>query len=444
MANLVEKIKKLSPDKQKEFIHSLSPEEAVTFFYDFQGIWARKKQKFPKNEEWRIWLILAGRGFGKTRTGVESVRYVVENNQAERIGLIAPTAADARDVIVTGESGILNSFPPHIKPKYEPSKRKLTFPNGAVAFTFSADDPERLRGYQYDFLYMDELAAWKYQQESFDMAMFGLRLGKNPRAVITTTPKPTKIIKDLIKDDGVKLTTGSTFENKDNLAKPFLNQILNRYENTRLGAQEIYGQILNEVEGALWNRSLLERDRIKYNELPALNRIVIGVDPAVSNNENSAETGIVVVGIADDQNGYVLEDASIQASPDEWARRVVEVYHKYEADLIVAEANNGGDLVKTVLKTVDQTINVRMVHAQKNKVARAEPVSALYEQQKVFHVGFFSQLEEQQCEFVAGAKSPDRLDALCWAITYLMLKGANTSPRMKGLEDLSKTSTWNL
>ena len=383
---------------------------------------ARKKQLIPDGD-WRRWLILSGRGWGKTRVGAETVRHLVETGQAKRIGLIAPIASDARDVMIEGESGILSVCPPWDMPIYEPSKRRLTWKNGAIATAFSADIPERLRGHQTDFIWMDELASWRYYEETYDMAMFGLRLGANPRAIITTTPKPIKIVKDLVTDASTVVTTGTTYENKKNLAQAFIDVIIQKYEGTRLGQQEIYGDILSDIEGALWNRAMLEELRIKKSDTPNCRRIVVAIDPATTHGAESSETGIIVAGLGEDGHGYVLDDLSGKYSPDGWAKVAVEAYERYKADRIVAEANQGGDMVEYVIRTLNSKVAYKKVHASKGKHTRAEPISALYEQKKVHHLGFFSDLEEQMCTWVSdsGQASPDRVDALVWAFTELML-----------------------
>jgi phage terminase large subunit-like protein len=380
-----------------------------------------RPNQLPPDGNWRTWLILAGRGWGKTRTGAEMVLEWVRQGY-KRIALVAATAADARDVMVEGESGILNIAAGHEKPKYEPSKRRLTFPNGAIATTYSADEPKRLRGPQHDKAWADELAAWRYL-ETWDQLMFGLRLGDNPQVIVTTTPRPIKIIKDLIKRVTTHLTTGTTYENVANLAQAFIDDIVSKYEGTRLGLQELNAQILDDVPGALWTREILENNRVF--ELPELKRIVVGVDPAVTaNEETSNETGIVIAGLGVDGHGYVIDDLSLIASPAGWARQVLSGYSKHHANYIIAENNNGGDLVErniTIeLKDQRTTAKVKQVHASRGKYTRAEPVSTLYEQGRIHHIGLFGELEDQMCSWVPGEDSPDRVDALVWALHELM------------------------
>ena len=372
--------------------------------------------------DWVTWLILAGRGWGKTKTGVQAIRQAATSGKYGYLALIAPTAADARDVLVEGESGLLASSAPWDRPIYEPSKRRLTWPNGAIATTYSSDEPDRLRGPQHDFALGDELAAWRYP-EAWDMMLMGLRLGDNPRAVATTTPRPIPIIKKLLQDPTVHITRGSTYDNRANLAPSFLREIISRYEGTRLGRQELYAEVLDDNPGALWRRDWIENNRLRQS--PELGRIVVGVDPEASSGEDSAETGIIVAGClkqGDSLHGYVLDDCSLRGTPQEWATAAVTAYHKHKADLLVAEVNQGGDMVESVIRTVDPNVPVKQIRASRGKQTRAEPVSALYEQGRVHHLGYFRELEGQMCEWVPGGTSPDRLDALVHALTELVLE----------------------
>lgn len=323
--------------------------------------------------------------------------------------------------MVEGESGLLAIAPPWARPVYEPSKRRLTWPNGAQATTYSADEPERLRGPQHDGGWLDEIGAWRYPA-AFDMFQFGLRLGHDPRAVVTTTPKPTKIVRDLLAAPTTVTTRGSTFDNAANLAAPALDELRRRYLGTRLGRQELFAEILEDTPGALWKRDALDAARVVKH--PDLARVVVGIDPAISSGEDSDETGIIGAGVGTDGRGYVLEDASLRGSPAAWARAAVTLYHKLHADRIVAEANQGGQMVEHTIHTVDPNVPVTLVHASRGKLTRAEPVAALYEQSRVAHVGTFPALEDQLCGWSQGdADSPDRLDALVWALTALMLMG---------------------
>ena len=389
--------------------------ELERLWWDWK-FWARPNQLAPDGD-WLIWLLLAGRGFGKTRTGAEWIRERVKQGAARWIALIAKNPADARDVMIEGPAGILRVSPPDERPRYEPSKRRLVWKNGAQATVFSAYEPDQLRGPQHDTLWADELASWEYLRETWDMAMFGLRLGDHPQAVVTTTPRPLTLLKEFLVRPDVRTTTGSTYENIENLAPAFFQQVVSKYEGTSLGEQELHARILEEAEGALWNRTMF----LRAEKVPTLVRVVVGVDPALSSNEESNETGIVVAGVDAKGRGYLLGDKSGRFKPDGWARRAVTAYHAQDGDRIVAEANNGGEMVSYTIHTVDPKVPVRLVHASKGKHTRAEPVAALYEQGKVFHVGTFPELEDQLCSWVPGDDSPDRLDAAVWALTDLML-----------------------
>ena len=403
---------------------SLTEPQAKLLAHEW-SFWGRPAQQPPPGD-WRTWLVLAGRGWGKTRTGVEWIRSQVESRRCGRLALVAPTAADARDVIVEGESGILATSPNYNRPVYEPSKRRLTWKNGAIATTYSADEPDRFRGPQHDGAYLDELAAWKYP-EAFDLLMMGLRLGENPRAVITTTPRPVRIIRDLLKDPTVVVTRGSTYDNATNLAPAFMDQIIAKYQGTRLGRQELAGELLDDVPGSLWARGNIDDTRV--SKAPDLTRIVVAIDPAVTSGEDSDMTGIVVAGRGVDGAFYILDDQSCRLSPDGWARRAVAAYHKWEANLIVGETNNGGEMVGLTIKTVDRGVPFKAVTASRGKRVRAEPIAALYEQRKVHHCGSFPDLEDQMCSFASDAYdgSPDRVDALVWALSELSGRRSMTS-----------------
>lgn len=388
---------------------------------------ARPNQLRPPGDWWQIWLLLAGRGFGKTRTLAEWVCEQAASGQASRIALVAATAADARDVLVEGESGILAVAPPWCRPIYEPSKRRLTWPNGVIATTFSAEEPDRLRGPQHDAAVCDELASWSHP-ETWDMLQFGLRLGRKPRCLIATTPRPTKLLRELLAREGhdVVVTRGSSYDNKANLAPAFFAQIVKKYEGTRLGRQELNAELLEDTPGALWSQGLIDGTRI--SAAPELTRIVVAIDPAATSGEDADETGVVVVGQDKDGQGYVLADCSGRYTPIEWARIAISAYRTHHADRIVAERNNGGDMVEATLRMVDQNVPVTTVWASRGKVTRAEPISALYEQGRMHHVGTFPQLEDQLTNFTsdfdreAAGYSPDRLDAMVWAATELLVE----------------------
>jgi len=416
----------LKPAQREQVINSLTTEQLKNLQYDW-SFWARDKQ-LPPPGDWRYWVILAGRGFGKTRTGAEWVREQVK--RYEYVNLIGATADDARDIMIEGESGILAICPPHERPEYRPSKRRLEWPNGAKSLIFTADEPERLRGKQHMKLWPDELAAWRYP-EAWTQAMLGLRLGDNPQACVTTTPKPTKTLMSLLKHPNAVITTGTTYENRANLADDWFTDIISEYEGSRLGRQELLAEILTDIEGALWRREVIDNTRVRQPPLDLM-RIVVAIDPAVTAEEDSDETGIIVAGMGGaDRHGYILEDLSLKGAPDDWARRAVNAYHRWKASRIVAEVNNGGDMVAHTIRMVDPFVPVQQVRASRGKRTRAEPISALYEQGKVHHVGEFGTLEDQLCTWVQGDDSPDRLDALVWALTELIgtRRGAGNARR---------------
>lgn len=421
----------LLPDELQKLKDDLSPEEKSLLLFQWER-WARSSQLCPPGE-WDGWLIIAGRGWGKTRVGSETVRAEVESGRSKRIGLIAETSADGRDVIVEGESGILACSPPWNRPSYEPSKRRLSWPNGAQATLYDAREPDQLRGPQHDFLWFDELAKYRYADAVFDQAMFGLRLGEIPRWIVTTTPRPIALIRRLLVQPGVKVTRGRSGDNLSNISPTYQRNVIDRYKGTRLGRQELDAEILEDIPGALWSRRSLDEARVM--QAPALLRIVVGVDPAASSGEAANETGIVVVGIAADNQAYVLEDWSIRGTPDEWARKAVAAYRKHSADALIAESNQGGEMVSAVIRSVAD-IPVKLVHATRGKYVRAEPISALYEQGRVHHVGMLPVLEDQMISFTperaADRKdgySPDRVDALVWAATELFPEITGPEPR---------------
>lgn len=421
----------MPPEQIRAALASLTEAECEQLVHDWRFL-ARPPQLAPDGD-WLTWLILAGRGFGKTRTGSEWVREQVKAG-AKRIHLIAPTASDARDVMVEGESGLLSVCWAGDKtvtgemlgrPSYEPSKRRLTWANGAIATLFSAEEPERLRGPQAEVLWADELASWKYLRDTWDMAMFGLRLGDRPRTCITTTPKPLPLLKEIIKDPRTVVTRGSTFDNASNLAPTFLKAVKDKYEGTRLGRQELNAEILDDLPGALWTRDAIDGTRVR--EAPELQRVVIAVDPSGTKgtSDDGDDIGIVAAGLGIDGRAYVLADRTCKLSPDGWGRRAVNAYNEFNGDRIVAERNFGGAMVEHVIRTIDKSVAYKEVTASRGKVARAEPVAALYEQGRVSHVGSMPELEDQMVQIApegfVGDGSPDRADALVWALTELML-----------------------
>lgn len=390
----------------------------------------RRPNQVPPHGDWRTWLLMAGRGFGKTRTGAEFVREEIMAGRARRVALVAPTAADARDVMVEGQSGLLAVCAAYgIVAHYKPSLRRVDFVNGARATLYSAEESERLRGPQHDLAWCDELGAWG-NPDTWDQLQFGLRIGANPRQVVTTTPRPVPLVRRLVADPSTVVTRGSTFDNRDHLAPAFIAQIAAKYEGTRLGRQELAGELLEDVEGALWSLDLIEQARMRPEAVPQLARIVVAIDPQAgySADGDLSETGMIVAGVDAEGHAYVLNDLSANYTPGGWAARAVEAYRDAEADRIVAEANQGGEMVLHALATVDPNAPVTLVRASRGKQARAEPVAALYEQGRVHHVGLFPKLEDQMATYVPerSTRSPDRMDALVWAVTSLVLDAEPT------------------
>lgn len=383
---------------------------------------ARPNQITPVGA-WAVWLMLAGRGFGKTRAGAEDVFWYANCNPGSRIAIIAPTYADARDTCVEGESGLLSILPKQCVDTWNRSMGELMLYNESRFKLFGAEEPDRLRGPQHHRAWCDELGAWRYP-ETWDQLLFGLRLGQDPRAVVTTTPKPTKLIKELARNKKTIVTRGSTFDNEKNLAPAALAQLKAKYEGTRLGRQELEAEILEQSEGALWTLEMIENARLK-GKLPEMRRVVVAIDPAITSKAESNLTGIVAAGLGFDGRGYVLADVTGQFSPDQWATKAVALFRSVNADRFVAEGNQGGDMVRHTIQSVWKNAPVNIVHAHRGKQARAEPVAALYEQNKIIHAGVFPELEAQMCSWEPLSDppmpSPDRIDAMVWAFTELML-----------------------
>ena len=413
----------MSVSDRREILSGLTDQQQRDLLHTWRGYKARRNQVRPPGD-WRYWLVQAGRGFGKTRTGAEAIREYVDEG-AQIVHLVGSTAGDVRDVMVQGESGLLNCFPPGRRPLYEPSKRLVTFSTGAIAHLFSADEPERLRGPQCDHFWADELAAWRFGQEAWDNLMFGFRLGDDPRGVITTTPKPIKLLLDIIADPHTVVTRASSYENRANLAPAFFDAIIRKYEGTRIGRQELEAELLEDVPGALWARPLIEASRIGIGQLrvDTFVRVVVAIDPAVTAGDDSDETGIIVAALTRTGHVFILDDLTCKESPLTWAKIAVNAYVSRRADRIIGEVNNGGDLVEANIRAVAPNVPYRGVRASRGKAVRAEPIAALYEQARVHHVGTFPQLEDQMCSFVPGSdqKSPDRMDALVWAVTELLI-----------------------
>lgn len=412
---------------------ALRPEQraALTARADWLAT-ARPDQVTPPGE-WITWLILAGRGWGKTRTGAEDAAWYGLSNPGTRVAVVAPTAADARDTCIEGQSGLLSVLPREAVQAWNRSLGELILVNGSRFKTFSADEPERLRGPQHHRAWADELAAWRYP-EAWDQLLFGLRLGQRPQVVVTTTPKPTEIVKALATASTTRITRGSTFDNAANLAPSALAMLKAKYEGTRLGRQELNAEILGDLPGALWTMATLDTYRLRYRP-DDIGRIVVSVDPAVTAEETSDEHGIMVAGLTKDQRGIVLEDGSIRGTPLEWARKAVTLYRTYAADGIVVETNQGGDMVAQTIRTVDPNVKIIEVRATRGKHVRAEPIAALYEQGRVQHVGTYPELEAQMTQMTVngyeGPGSPDRVDALVWALTELFPGMTDARPKVE-------------
>ena len=426
----------VTPEVVDEFLGGLSNEALLALPWVFE-FWALPHQ-LPPEGAWKSWVILGGRGAGKTRAGAEWVRAQVEGprpadpGRARRVALVGETFDQVREVMVFGESGILACSPPDRRPQWEATRRRLVWPNGAVAQAFSAQEPDSLRGPQFDAAWVDELAKWDRGEETWDQLQFALRLGKNPQAVVTTTPRNVGVLKAILKNPSSVVTHAPTEANRAYLAESFLAEVQARYGGTRLGRQELEGVLVEDAEGALWTTAMLERGRVA--QVPKLDRVVVAVDPPVSGHSGSDECGIVVVGAVtegpvQDWRAVVLEDASVQgASPDGWARAALAAMARHGAERLVAEVNQGGDLVQAVIRQVDPLVPYRAVRASKGKAARAEPVAALYEQGRVSHLRGLARLEDQMCRMTVrgyeGKGSPDRVDALVWALTALMIEPA--------------------
>ena len=389
-------------------------------------VWGRPEQQPPPGE-WRTWLILAGRGWGKSRTGAEWVRAMATRGRARRIALVARTAADVRDVLIEGESGLLAIHRADERPVWEPSRRRLTWPNGAIATTYSADEPDQLRGPQHDSAWIDEVCAWRYP-DAWDQLQLGLRLGDDPRVVATTTPRPTALVRSLVAAPSTVVTRGRTADNARNLAPGVVEALSARYAGTRLGRQELDGEILDDTPGALWTRAMIESASARV--APELRRVVVALDPSVAADGGGDECGIVVAGVDYEGRAWVLRDGSGNLSPSDWSRRAVALAEEHSGDCIVAEANQGGALVEQTLRAAGARTRVRLVHAARGKRARAEPVAALYEQGRVRHLPGLQRLEDEMCTWssAAGDPSPNRLDALVWACFDLC--GLAAAPRV--------------
>ena len=434
------------PEEVDEFLGGLSDNAlaSLPWLFDF---WALPHQ-LPPEGDWKTWVIMGGRGAGKTRAGAEWVRALVEGatpeapGRASRVALVSETFDQARDVMVFGDSGILACSPPDRRPLWEAGRRRLVWANGATAQVYSGHEPEALRGPQFDAAWVDELAKWKKAEDSWDMLQFALRLGEHPQQVVTTTPRNVAVLKRILGNASTVTTHAPTDANRAYLAESFLSEVEARYAGTRLGRQELEGLLLDDVEGALWATQTIERCRVET--APRLSRIVVAVDPAVTGGAGSDECGIVVAGVlaegpVTDWRAYVLEDATVRGGPLDWARAAIAAMERHGAERLVAEVNQGGDLVESVLRQVDPLVPFRALRAGRGKGLRAEPVAALYEQERVHHLRGLGALEDQMCRMTLhgydGKGSPDRLDALVWAVHELMIEPAShyRRPQVRGL-----------
>lgn len=427
-----------NPAARHEFIQTLDARQKRNLPFCWSLI--AREQQLPPLTDWTIWVLLGGRGSGKTRAGAEWTRHMAMGNAlyaqrpAGRIALVGETYADVREVMIEGESGLLAIAPDVERPVWTSSRRRLEWPSGAIAQAFSSEDPEALRGPQFDAAWCDELAKWKNPEATWNMLQFGLRLGSYPRQVVTTTPRPTALVKQILKDERTAVSRMKTTENAINLADGFMDRIVAAYAGTRLGRQELDGELIEDRADALWTREMIERTRGTPQELT---RILIAVDPPVTGHAASDACGIIVVGMGTDGHAHVLEDCTLHAvSPERWSAAVCAAFNRHQADCVVIETNQGGDMAESVLRNAQDDLPIRQVKARRGKWLRAEPVAHLYERGRVFHARPFPELEDEMCDFgldgLSNGRSPDRLDALVWGLSELMLeKGA--SPRARTL-----------
>ncbi|MGE4322913.1 MAG: DNA-packaging protein [Sphingobium sp.] len=434
-----ERLAQLPAIERERVLAGLNGAAAERLVHDWR--WMARPEQLPPEGEWRIWLMMAGRGFGKTRAGAEWVREIAEADGTARIALIGATLGEARSVMVEGPSGLLSIAPWWNRPAFAPALRRLIWPNGAMAILFGAAEPESLRGPQFSHGWADEIAKWPGGETAWDNMMMGMRLGSRPRVLATTTPRPVPLVRWLVAQHGVAVTRGRTADNAAHLAEGFVAAMLRSYGGTRLGRQELDGELIAEAEGALWTRDLIERCRVAHvpgrGEGATLSRVVVAVDPPASAHGDAC--GIVVAGVGGDGRAYIVADATVAGMrPEGWARAVAAAALAHGADRVIAEANNGGAMVESVLRAADAGLPVRLVHASRGKVARAEPVAALYEAGRVVHRGAFPALEDEMCGLIAGGgyvgpgRSPDRADALVWALSELLL-GRRGEARVRGI-----------
>ena len=433
MSSALDLLRSKPPQVREAALRALTDDEAHALLWDW-SFWARDDQ-LPPAGEWLVWMAMSGRGWGKTRVGAEYIRAYLRAHPKHRAALVARTLDEVRTTMVEGESGLLSVLSPEEREgiQWNRTTCEMFFANGSQARGYTAEKPEKLRGPQHHVAWADEVAQWKdarlgiQADTTWSNLMLGLRLGTDARCVVTTTPKPFLLIKQLLVEPGTVVTRGSTYDNLANLTPTFRARILRQFEGTRLGRQELHAEILEDVEGALWTRLMIEQGRLDPDEWEAaprdLVRVGVAIDPAVSVSEGSAETGIIVGGADRQGDGYVLADYSGRMTPLEWARRAVNAYEQHHADCIIAEVNNGGDLVAANIRTVSATVPIETVHAARGKAVRAQPISSLSEQARIHHIGMFAQLEDQLCGWVpdSGDPSPDRLDALVWLQSWAMV-----------------------
>ena len=425
----------LTSSQIKDLVNGLSFDQANQIIkQSYKWIETARADQLPPSGDWLIWLLLGGRGSGKTRAGAEWTLGQVRQG-VERIALVAPTYNDAREVMIEGESGLLNIGQPHERPVYLSSRRRLVWPNGAIGQIFSSEDPDGLRGPQFEKAWADEFCAWAYPEESLSNLRFGLRLGAAPQLVMTTTPKPIAALKKIIGEKNIEISKANTKANQANLSPAFMKSIYDIYGGTRLGRQELEGEIMDDTPGALWSRALI--DRAYCQHIPQFEKIIVAVDPPVTSTARADSCGIIVAGregFGENAKVYILHDGTVQGyTPEGWAQHANNLWQEWDADIILVEVNQGGDMVKSVFRAIGVDPPLSMVYASKGKTARAEPVAALYEQGRVFHTQSFPDLENEMCALGSPqsmGKSPDRADALVWAVTDLLLKARN-EPRMR-------------
>lgn len=430
MYSLIQKLNNLPVEKKKKIIDGLSIEEKMALLSS--PLFRLRPDQIEPNVDYKRWIICAGRGYGKTFAGAAWVIDRAKRFPGTSIAIIAQTKADARDTIIkTGPSSILNISPADFMPEYIPSNRILRWPNDSYALIYSGDEPEQLRGGNWQFAYMDEVCKYLYLSDVLYNLDFGLRMGDKQQICVTTTPKPSKLFSDMLKEKGTVVTTGSTLANISNLPASFIETILERYDGTSIGRQELYGELLSDVEGAIWSRGIIDSCRIPLRDLPdSFEKISISVDVATTSKANSDKTGIIVVGILN-KEAYVLEDATNKYSPTETGTKICSLHDKYKKYTlniaIIVEKNAGNDYITSVIRLVEKSLDrkhplvIKEVHANKSKKHRALNVFGLYEQKRVYHVGFFGDLEEQMCTWTEESKdSPDNMDALVWSLTELI------------------------